>query len=105
MTSKERHLRYTTWVVIHDVPTKYDFVVDSDLACFRRERGWSVTELKYVLDQKTNQPSLNTKHLLAAFTASHPQISVIYQKLLIALAHYTFLLEVNTLQWEGKMNI
>jgi hypothetical protein len=32
--------------------------------------------------------------LLAAFAASHPQISVVYQELLIALACYTFLLEV-----------
>jgi hypothetical protein len=40
------------------------------------------------------QPTQHTKHLLAAFAASHPQISVIYQELLIALAHYTFLLEI-----------
>ncbi len=53
-----------------------------------------MTALKYVLNQKSNQPSQHTKHLLAAFAASHPQISVIYQELLIALARYTFLLEV-----------
>ncbi len=80
-------------VVVFDIPNRYTLVVDSDLARFRRERGL-VTALKYVLNQKSSQPSQHTKHLLAAFAASHPQISVIYQELLIALARNTFLLEV-----------
>jgi hypothetical protein len=85
-----------------DVPNRYEIVVDSDLARFRRERGL-VTALKYVLDQKSNQPSQHTKHLLAAFAASHPQILVIYPELLIALARYTFLLEVKAyVEYSGK---
>jgi hypothetical protein len=92
-------------VVIHDVPTKYKFVVDSDLARFRRERGL-VTALKEVLDQKTNRPSQHTKHLLSAFAASHPQISVIYQELLIPLARYAFLLEIKAcIDNNGKSKI
>jgi hypothetical protein len=94
---KVRDIQVGNGVVIHDVPTKYELVLDSDLARFRRERGL-VAALKDVLDQKTNQPSQHTKHLLAAFAASHPQISVVYQELLIALARFTFLLEV-----KGKM--
>jgi hypothetical protein len=78
-------------VVVFDVLNGYTLVVDSNLACFRRERGL-VMALKYVLNQKSNQLSEHTKHLLAAFAASH--LSVIYQELLIALAWYAFLLEV-----------
>jgi hypothetical protein len=95
-------VRHGNGVVVLDVPNRYEMVVDSDLARFRRERGL-VTALKYVLDQKSNQPSQHTKHLLAAFAASHPQIFVIYQELLIALARYTFLLEVKpSVQYSGK---
>ncbi len=62
-----------------------------------------MTALKYVLNQKSNQPSQHTKHLLAAFAASHPQISVMYQELLISLARYTFLLEVKaSVEYSGK---
>jgi hypothetical protein len=63
-----------------------------------------VTALKYVLDQKSNQPSPQTKHLLAAFAESHSQISIIYQELLIALACYIFLLEVkaSAVEYSGK---
>jgi hypothetical protein len=53
-----------------------------------------VTALKDVLEQKSKQPSQHTKHLFAAFAASHPQSLVMYQELLISLARYTFLLEV-----------
>ncbi len=77
-----RDVRLGNGVVVLDVPNRYEMVVDSDLARFRRERGL-VKALKYVLDQKSNQPSQHAKHLLAAFAASHPQISVIYQELLI----------------------
>jgi hypothetical protein len=85
-----------------DVPNRYEIIVDSDLDRFRRERGL-VTALKYVLDQKSNQPSQHTKPLLAAFAASHPQILVICQELLIALARYTFLLEVKaSVEYSGE---
>jgi hypothetical protein len=62
-------------VVVLNVPNRYKIVVDSDLARFRRERGL-VTALKDVLNRKSNQPTQHIKHLLAAFAASHPQISV-----------------------------
>jgi hypothetical protein len=89
-------------VILLDVPNRYEMVVDSDLACFRRERGLAKA-LQYVLDQKYNQPSQHTKHLLAAFAASHPQISVIYQELLVALACCTFLLEAKaSVKYSGK---
>ena len=88
-----RDVQLGNGAVVIDVPNSYEIVVDSDLARFRRDRGL-VTALKYVLDQKSNQPSQHTKHLLAAFAASHPQISVIYQDLLVAISRYTCLLEV-----------
>ena len=88
--------------MVLNVPNRYKIVVDSDLARFRRERGL-VTALKDVLNQKHNQPTQHTKHLLAAFAASHPQILVMYQELLIALARYTFLLEVKaSIKFSGK---
>ena len=34
------------------------------------------------------------KHIFAAFAASHPQVSTVNQEILIALARYTFLLEL-----------
>jgi hypothetical protein len=65
-----------------------------------------VTALKDVLDQKTNRPSQHTKHLFAAFAASHPQISAVYQELLIALARYTFLLEIKAcIENNGKAKV
>ncbi len=85
-----RDIQLGNGVMVLDVPNRYEIVVDSDLARFRRERGL-VTALKYVLIQKSNQPLQHTKYLLAAFAASHPQISIIYQELLITLACYTFL--------------
>jgi hypothetical protein len=88
--------------VVLNVPNRYKIVVDSDLARFRRERGL-VTALKDVINRKSNQPTQHTKHLLAAFTASHPQILVTYQELLISLARYTFLLEVKaSVKYSGK---
>jgi hypothetical protein len=97
-----RDIELENGVVVFDVPDRYTLVVVSDLARFRRERGL-VTALKYGLNQKSNQPSQHTKHLLAAFAASHPQISVIYQELFIALARYTFLFEVKgALEYSGK---
>jgi hypothetical protein len=89
-------------VVVLNVPNRYEIVVDSDLAQFRRERGL-VTALKDVLNRKSNQPTQHTKHLLPAFAVSHPQILVMYQELLIALARYTFLLEVKaSVEFSGK---
>jgi hypothetical protein len=49
-------------VVVLNVPNRYKIVIDSDLARFRRERGL-VTALKDV-NQKYNQPTQHTKHLL-----------------------------------------
>jgi hypothetical protein len=63
-----------------------------------------VTALKDVLNQNSNKPLQHTKHLFAAFAASHPQISVMYQELLISLACYTFLLEVKaSVQYSRKV--
>jgi hypothetical protein len=98
-----RDVQLRNGVIVIDVPNRYEIVADSDLARFRREERGLVTALKYVLDQKSDQPSQHTKHLLAAFAASHPQISVIYQELLIPLARYTFLLEVKaSVEYSGK---
>jgi hypothetical protein len=67
-----------------------------------KERAFFMS-LKKVLSHSSNQPTQHTKHLLAAFAASHPQISVIYQEMLISLARYTFLLEVKAvLDCSGK---
>jgi hypothetical protein len=62
-------------IVVLKIPNRYEIVVDSDLARFRRERRL-VTALKNVLNRKSNQPTQHTKHHLAAFAASHPQILV-----------------------------
>jgi hypothetical protein len=56
-------------LVVLDVPNRFNLIVDSNLARFRRERE-SVTALKGVLDQKLNQPSPHTKHMFAAFLAA-----------------------------------
>jgi hypothetical protein len=61
-----------------------------------KERAF-YTGLKKTLNNNSNQPTEHTKHLFAAFTASHPPISVIYQEILIAVACYTFLLEIKAL--------
>jgi hypothetical protein len=60
---------------------------------FLKERAF-YAGLKKTLIQNSNQPTEHTKHLFAAFAASHPQISVIYQEIIIAVARYTFLLEI-----------
>jgi hypothetical protein len=43
---------------------------------------------------KQNQPTDHTRHLLGTFAASHPQISTMYQELIIALARGSLLLEM-----------
>jgi hypothetical protein len=45
-----------TGLVVLDVPNRYNLIVNSNLVCFRRERGL-VTALKGVLDQKSNEQS------------------------------------------------
>jgi hypothetical protein len=50
--------------------------------------------LKATVAQEYTKSTPQTPCLLAAFTASHSQVSVMYQETLIALARYTFLLEV-----------
>ena len=74
--SEERRSRYPArkWGRGPQRPKQiYKMIVDSDLARFRRERGL-VTALKDVLNRKSSQPTQHTKHLLAAFAASHPHI-------------------------------
>jgi hypothetical protein len=50
--------------------------------------------LKATVAREQTESTPQTRRLLAAFAASHPQVSVMYQETLIALARYTFLLEV-----------
>jgi hypothetical protein len=50
---------------------------------FLKERAF-YTGLTKTLNNNSNQPTEHTKHLFAAFAASHPQISVIYQEILIS---------------------
>ncbi len=50
--------------------------------------------LKATVAREQTESTPETRRLLAAFAASHPQVSVIHQEVLIALARYTFLLEV-----------
>ena len=69
---------------------------------FLKERAFFAS-LKKNLNSNSNQPTPHTRHLFAAFAASHPQISVIYQEMLIALARCTFLLEIKaSLEFSGK---
>jgi hypothetical protein len=72
-----RDIQLGNGIVVLYVSNRYDLVVNSDMARFRRERGL-VTALKDVLNQKSDQPLQHTKHIFAAFAASHPQISVMY---------------------------
>jgi hypothetical protein len=50
--------------------------------------------LKATVAREQTESTPQTRRLLAAFAASHPQVSVMYQETLIALARYTFMLEV-----------
>jgi hypothetical protein len=50
--------------------------------------------LKATVTPEQTVSTPETHCLLAAFTTSHPQVLVIHQEILIALARYTFLLEV-----------
>jgi hypothetical protein len=50
--------------------------------------------LKATVAQEQTESTPQTRCLLAAFAASHPLVSVMYQEILMALAGYTFLLEV-----------
>jgi hypothetical protein len=58
-----------------------------------KERAF-LKALKATVTREQTESTPQTRGLLAAFTASHPQVSVMYQEILIALAQYTFLLEV-----------
>jgi hypothetical protein len=50
--------------------------------------------LKATVAREQTKSTPKTCRLLAAFAASHPQVSVMHQEVLIALDRYTFLLEV-----------
>jgi hypothetical protein len=58
-----------------------------------KERAF-LKALKATVAREQTESTPQTRRLLAAFAASHPQVSVMYQGTLIALARYTFLLEV-----------
>jgi hypothetical protein len=58
-----------------------------------KERAF-LKALKATVAREQTESTPQTRRLLAAFAASHPQVSVMHQEILIALARYTFLLEV-----------
>ncbi len=60
---------------------------------FLKERAF-FKALKATVARVRTESTSQTRRLLAAFAASHPQVSVIHQEILISLARYTFLLEV-----------
>jgi hypothetical protein len=58
-----------------------------------KERAF-LKALKATVAREQTESTPQTRRLLAAFAASNPQVSVMHQEILIALARYTFLLEV-----------
>jgi hypothetical protein len=50
--------------------------------------------MKAAVGQDQTKSNATTRCILAGFVASHPQVSVMHQEILISLARYTFLLEV-----------
>jgi hypothetical protein len=58
-----------------------------------KERAF-LKALKATVAREQTGSTPQISRLLAAFAASHPQVSVMYQETLITLARYTFLLEV-----------
>jgi hypothetical protein len=50
--------------------------------------------LKATVAQDQTESTATTHRILAGFLASHPQVSVMHQEILISLARYAFLLEV-----------
>jgi hypothetical protein len=50
--------------------------------------------LKATVARDQTESTATTRRILAGFVASHPQVSVMHQQILISLARYTFLLEV-----------
>jgi hypothetical protein len=87
----------------NDCSTKSKVAINKNLESqLLKERAF-FSGLKKALNSNHNQPTQHTKHLLAAFAASHPQILMIYQEMLISLARYTFLLEVKAVvEYSGK---
>jgi hypothetical protein len=50
--------------------------------------------MKATVARDQTESTATTRRILAGFVASHPQVSVMHQEILISLARYTFLLEV-----------
>jgi hypothetical protein len=50
--------------------------------------------LKATVARDQTESTATTRRILAGFVASHPQVSVMHQEILISLARYIFLLEV-----------
>jgi hypothetical protein len=58
-----------------------------------KERAF-LKALKGTVAREQTKSTPQTRRLLEAFVASHPQVSVMHQEIMITLAWYTFLLEV-----------
>jgi hypothetical protein len=67
--------------------------ISNNLSRFQKDRA-IVNALKKMMGFKQNQPTNCTHHLLGAFVAAHPQISVNCQELMIAFPQKSLLLEV-----------
>jgi hypothetical protein len=75
-------------------PTKLKVEINKNLESqFLKECAF-FKALKATVARVQTESTSQTRRLLAAFAASHPQVSVIHQEILIALACYTFLLDV-----------
>jgi hypothetical protein len=79
------------------IPNNYSNILltASDAARYRKERK-IVASLDKLLSRDKSQPTQQSQRLLAGFASSHPTISPDSQALLIGMARYTFMLELES---------
>jgi hypothetical protein len=80
------------------IPNNYSNIIftASDVARYRKERKM-VAALDKLLSRQKSQPTQTSQRLLAGFASSHPTISPDSQELLIGMARYTFMLELESI--------
>jgi hypothetical protein len=76
-------IELTTRQVVKSMPVYYELIGCSMLGSKKKD-SLLVSALKITLRRLRNKPTIHTKHLLAAFCASHPQIAPVNQELLVA---------------------
>jgi hypothetical protein len=85
------------------IPNNYSNILltASDVARYHKERK-IVPSLDKVLSRDRSQQTQHSQRLLAGFASSHPTISPDSQALLIGMARYTFMLDLESIMKENK---